>query len=147
MSDDSKTQKIVTSRCHGGFGLSHEAVMRYAEIAGITLYPSTQREYADLLGPKYWIVPPEERPPSQDNWHEWTVEQRRASNEAHSKAILEPREIARDDPALVQTVEELGEHANTRFSALRVDEIPADVEWEIEEYDGLEWIAEKHRTW
>ena len=26
-------------------------------------------------------------------------------------------------------------------------EIPADVEWEIGEYDGLEWVAEKHRTW
>jgi hypothetical protein len=28
-----------------------------------------------------------------------------------------------------------------------VIEIPDDVEWEVEEYDGLEWVAEKHRTW
>ena len=26
-------------------------------------------------------------------------------------------------------------------------EIPDDVEWQIEEYDGSEWIAEKHRIW
>jgi hypothetical protein len=28
-----------------------------------------------------------------------------------------------------------------------VVEIPDGVEWEIAEYDGLEWVAEKHRTW
>ena len=22
-----------------------------------------------------------------------------------------------------------------------------DIEWEIEEYDGMEWISEKHRSW
>ena len=25
--------------------------------------------------------------------------------------------------------------------------IPDDVEWQIEEYDGMEWVAEAHRTW
>jgi len=30
---------------------------------------------------------------------------------------------------------------------LRIIEIPDGVEWQIEEYDGDEWIAEKHRTW
>jgi hypothetical protein len=44
-------------------------------------------------------------------------------------------------------VEEMGENVNTRFSELKVVEIPNDVEWQIEEYDGAEWVAEKHRTW
>jgi hypothetical protein len=26
-------------------------------------------------------------------------------------------------------------------------DIPDDVKWQIEEYDGNEWIAESHRTW
>lgn len=30
---------------------------------------------------------------------------------------------------------------------LILEDIPDDVEWEIEEYDGLEWVSEKHRTW
>jgi hypothetical protein len=42
---------------------------------------------------------------------------------------------------------ELGEAANGRCAELKVVEIPDDVEWQIEEYDGLEWVAEKHRTW
>ena len=30
---------------------------------------------------------------------------------------------------------------------LKMVEIPDDVEWEIADYDGKEWVAEKHRTW
>ena len=56
-------------------------------------------------------------------------------------------ELPRDDPHLVQTVLELGALANTRYSSLKVVEIPDGVEWTICEYDGCEWIAETHRTW
>jgi hypothetical protein len=56
-------------------------------------------------------------------------------------------EIAREDYDLVYIVETLGEKANTSYSQLKVVEIPADVEWQIEEYDGSEHIAEHHRTW
>jgi hypothetical protein len=47
----------------------------------------------------------------------------------------------------VQVVEELGDEANGRCSELSVVEIPDGVQWEIVEYDGLEHIAEQHRTW
>lgn len=53
----------------------------------------------------------------------------------------------RDDPYLVQVVEEMGEAADGNFANLMVVEIPADVNWEISEYDGIEHIAEVHRTW
>lgn len=56
-------------------------------------------------------------------------------------------EIARDDPALIQVIEELGDKASGRRSCVKIIEIPDDVEWLIEEYDGLEWVAEKHRVW
>jgi hypothetical protein len=44
-------------------------------------------------------------------------------------------------------VEEMGEKAGSTYSQLRIVEIPDDVEWQIEEYDGSEWVSEKHRTW
>ena len=56
-------------------------------------------------------------------------------------------DIPRDDPDLVATVEKLGGNASRAFANLKVVEIPDDVDWEIEEYDGSEWVAEKHRTW
>lgn len=53
----------------------------------------------------------------------------------------------RTDPKLVACVEELGDQASGRFAKLTVVEIPDNIEWEIEEYDGQEWISEKHRRW
>ena len=37
--------------------------------------------------------------------------------------------------------------ANGGSANIKVVEVPEDVDWEIAEYDGVEWVAEKHRTW
>ena len=55
--------------------------------------------------------------------------------------------IERDDPALVRVVEELDEKADGNYASLKVVEIPDGVEWCIDEYDGMEHIAEEHSTW
>ena len=68
-------------------------------------------------------------------------------NERTGTVITYDIEIKRNDPILVEIVEQLGESANGRFAELKVVEIPDDVVWGIEEDDGHEWIAEKHRTW
>ena len=57
------------------------------------------------------------------------------------------RAIARNDPALVTTVHRLGSEAGGDYATLKVVEVPAGVDWYIDEYDGKEWVAEKHRTW
>lgn len=56
-------------------------------------------------------------------------------------------EVKRDDPILVKIVEKMGVKAGGAHTSLKVVEIPDGVDWEIDEYDGLEWVAEKHRTW
>ncbi len=56
-------------------------------------------------------------------------------------------DIPRNDPVLVQLIEENAELYGDRGTRLVVVEIPYDVDWEISEYDGREHIAEKHRTW
>ena len=53
----------------------------------------------------------------------------------------------RSNPALVKCVEDLGKDASGEFSSLKVVEIPGDVDWWINEYDGLESVVEKHREW
>jgi hypothetical protein len=67
------------------------------------------------------------------------------------KGITDPDwwygDIARDDPLLIQIVKEMGDKADGTFASLRIVEIPDDVNWYIEEYDGREWVAERHRTW
>ena len=58
-----------------------------------------------------------------------------------------PYDFQRNDPILVKIVEELAEEANGYFADLKVIEIPDDVDWVLCEYDGREWVAERHRTW
>lgn len=54
---------------------------------------------------------------------------------------------SRSDPALVAIVEEMGRSSFGGFAELKVVEVPDDIKWHIEEYDGREWVAEDHRTW
>ena len=52
----------------------------------------------------------------------------------------------RANPDLVAVVEKLGKAANGNFAELKVVDIPDGIDYRIEDYDGIEWIAEG-RTW
>ncbi|GAJ02350.1 unnamed protein product [marine sediment metagenome] len=56
-------------------------------------------------------------------------------------------DLPRHDPKLVECVEELGDKANGKHAKLTVVEIPDGVKYSVEEHEGMEWIAEEHRTW
>ena len=139
--------KVVINRCHGGFGLSHEAVMRYYEIKGVTVYPEQSQDSWKFW--TYWTVKPEDRIESKygDAFYAMSLEDRRAYNAAQDAQTVCPREIERHDPALVQVVEEMGNEADGKYADLDVIEIPDGVDYIVEEYDGMEHIAEAHRTW
>lgn len=69
------------------------------------------------------------------------------SDKAMDILRMYPWDIERTDPNLIKVVENLGEEANGPSSRLKVVEIPDDVDWYIEDYDGVETIHEKHRIW
>jgi len=50
------------------------------------------------------------------------------------------REIERNDPALAQVVEELGDRANGSHAELRIFEVSAGTLYRIDEYDGSESV-------
>jgi len=141
-------RKIVINNCFGGFGLSHEGILAYLDKCGVPVWTEANDKFGGLIPFNYYLVPPEERiPGSPEDWHSMSLAQRQAHNTAYSKTVFHDRDLARDDPYLVAVVEELGARANGRHAELKVVEIPADVDWEITEYDGNEAVAEKHRTW
>lgn len=105
--------------CYGGFSLSDEAIKLYGKLSG-------------------WTVVAEIDKYGYTNFYRDSV-----SNDN----FICDHDIERDDPLLVQVVEQLGDAARGTHAKLRVVEVPDDVQWTIEEYDGTEWIAETHRTW
>jgi len=122
---------VVINNCYGGFGISDAAVEKLI-VKGWTVtkylksgslenanadFVYNGREDLGFLG-KY----------SFGKWY---------GNE----------QALRTHPDLVAVIKELEEKANTNLSQLKVITVPDDIEWKIEEYDGLECIAEVHRTW
>ena len=100
--------KIVYNGCYGGFGLSHEAIMRYAEIKGITLKIKKEK-----YGTTFY----------DENGN-----------------YFSSFEFERNDPALVQVVEELGDKANGQSARLLIEEVPVGTMYRIDEYDGSESV-------
>ena len=56
-------------------------------------------------------------------------------------------DIPRDDPALINVIRQLGSESNGEYAKIKIVEVPPDIDWYVEDYDGKEWVAEKHRTW
>jgi hypothetical protein len=130
--------KIVYNACYGGFGLSHEAVLRYAEVKGITLYHKDESG----IFTHYYLCPPEEFERLQDEDHNNPIRQGRY--ERSNAMYFSPSNIERNDPALVQVVEELGDRANGQCAKLRIAEVPAGTLYRIDEYDGNESVETKY---
>lgn len=63
------------------------------------------------------------------------------------KRKIKSWKFKRDDPILIQVVEQLKEKSSGSYSKLKIVEIPDDVEYEIRDYDGWESIHEVHRSW
>lgn len=133
--------KIAYNAQFGGFNLSHEGILRYAEIKGITLYE--EREPGSLGFVMYWLVPPEERQHilREEDWKEATHEQRIASNKAWGELMFSTSDFKRDDLALIQVIEDLGERANGFCASLAIRDIPTGTRYRIDEYDGREAVV------
>ena len=119
--------KVAINRCFGGFGISNIAFEKLLERKGIAF---------DKVPAKYPI-------PGND------FDYYKAGSEHSDETYLSEYEFydQRNDPDLIAVIEELGKDSWGWASELAILDIPDDVEWHISEYDGLEHVAENHRTW
>lgn len=116
--------KVVINSDFGGFSLSDEAIRMYGDAKRLNLKMVKDTHYPEMNLTFFYIDGIE------DNEH-----------------FFSEREIERNDRDLVAIVEALKERADGKYASLKIVEIPEGVDWYIEEYDGSEWVAEKHRTW
>lgn len=132
--------KVVINRCFGGFGLSPLAVKEYLKRKGKECFCydnsfSEKMKKVDYEKADIFVVYS-----TKDLGEEITWEDLKES-------YFRERDIPRNDADLVEVVKLLKDKADGRCASLKIVEIPDDVEWEISDYDGLETVKEKHRSW
>lgn len=145
--------KVVINTCYGGFGLSDEAYEKLIEwgVPVRKYIMETRKENG-----QYVPVPENEGEiifdreltlPGEDTFNDLYYKYKDTTSTLKSRYWDDWTRGNRSHPLIVCVVEELGEKANGPHAKLKVVEIPDDVEWFIDDYDGIEHIAENHRSW
>lgn len=142
-------KKIAINVCYGGFSLSPKAVKRLAELQGRECYFFENDLPVDFPeNDLFWFAYDLPNLPNSVGYSELSAENKQKWNEEYSKHCIDIRPNNREDPLLIQVIEELKEEANGGVAAkIKIVEIPDDIEYEINKYDGYEYVAEKHRKW
>jgi len=117
--------KVAINRCWGGFGISDEAFEKLLERKGIAF--EKVKTNSNLFGSNYY----------------------QAGHAGDDDYYISNYEYYEDrsDPDLIAVIEEMGQASWSWAAEIAIVEIPDDVKWHIHEYDGMEHVAEDHRTW
>lgn len=149
-------QRVVINACFGGFSLSHDGERAYLERQGKQAFFYTDDRNSAPRPSDRDLVRIDDLDPSSylltyTSTRDFGIRVDHATFWGDGNKTPEwyfnDRDLKRDDPDLVAVVEDLGHKADGTHANLEVVEIPDDVQWQIEEYDGLEHVAEAHRTW
>ena len=140
--------KVVINKCYGGFELSTKTLTHL-----IITKPDSQilitQSIVDYYGPNFTSESKEEytEEVAPNLFTDKLFQKEFYNPTTDTITILEPYNLDRTHPDLIELVETFQDEANGEHSQLKIVEIPDDVDFIIEDYDGLECIAEKHRTW
>lgn len=119
-------KKIVINKCFGGFGLADWAFEEWANRSGYKFVKELDTEFKKRY-----------------NFEQYDVYVITDEDEEISSGGID-----REDSVLIEMIEEFGsDDVSGNYSELKIVSIPADVEYNIHEYDGLESVHEKHRVW
>lgn len=141
--------KVVINRKFGGFGISNEAFLKLFKRNVEFMETSTPKKYYG--GDDTW-----EEDWKKDFKTEYTEVEEGIFIHKHGFNIYKDGVLydfnkydktVRTNEDLINIVEEMGEKSFGQFAKLEIIEIPNDVNWEIDEYDGVETIHECHRSW
>jgi len=138
--------KLVINRCYGGFGLSILGKKEFLRCKGLDCFPYKQTKYSFQDGiDEYTYTPNCE---NKDMFVHISTKFLGDTIDNCSGESWYWKTPERNDADLIGIIETFGsEKISGACSNLEIVEIPDDINWEIEEYDGTEWVSEKHRTW
>ena len=135
-------KEVVINSCYGGFGLSPKAIKRYLELKG-------KECFVYLNNVKLETDEKIEKNKNRIFLEYYTKDfgEIVAYNENIKEFRFSIYDLDREDKDLIRVIKELGAKADGTSSKLKIIEIPEDIEYTIEEYDGIESIEEVHRSW
>ncbi len=113
--------ELVINRCYGGFSISRKAAEFMAERGSERAKKELEKSTGTPKRSKHW----------------------------YGYGYVEGMEGGYDraDPLLVEAVRTLGREADGEHAKLGIVNIPDGMDWEIEEYDGIEHVSEAHDRW
>ena len=152
--------KVVVNRCYGGFGLSIKALMRLIEMKSDIIKKTTVQHYYGGSDEYKKSKAPCYDPNWKEKFDKDSKEKKKdLGNGFYTFSWVETLtddkfiydidiyKLDRSNKDLIKVVEDMGEEASDRHAELKIIEIPDGVEYEIDEYDGIESIHEVHRSW
>ena len=136
--------KVILNKCYGGFGISKAGYELYAKKKGIEIFAYKLEcvngkpiyRKTDTGSSIFTITFTKDFGDYIDLF-----------DDNSEKYCLELRGNRREDPVLIEVVEELGDSANGSFAKLVIVDIPDGMEYEIDEYDGIETLHQKVKKW
>ncbi len=134
---------MILNKCFGGFVVSGKCYDLYAKKKGIVLHKYLPEEDGDdfvkVTGERKEVFT---RYTTKDYGDRVKVEK------FDWRTCIQLDGAYRTDGALIECIEELGDEASVEgFSELRIVEVPDDLNYVVDEYDGLETLHEAVRTW
>lgn len=129
--------KVVLNKCYGGFGLSNDAVIKLIEMESQLVEVSDLKKWGSMKNVEdyggYKVL----------SVYEGCIV---IGDKVHS--VCNYGKEFRTHPDLIKVIEELGEEKSSgQLAELRIIEIPDGIDWQIDEYDGIETVEEVHRSW
>lgn len=136
--------KLAINKCYGGFGISAIAIKEYLKLKGKECF-FYKKDYDTKM---YNRVSVEDADNYDLSLTKDYGEQIADDWKLFGEHYFYYNDIERNDPDLISVIETLGEDKSSdRLSRIRVVEIPDDVKFEIDDYDGIESVHEVHRSW
>lgn len=133
--------KVILNKCYGGFDVSYLGYKRYAEKIGIKeifAYKFKGKEYVKVNGVANEIFIVYFIKDLGESFSSYELD-----NYSSFKLVLD--ENRRQDPILIEVVEELGDEASGLLGNLKVVEVPDELDnnYVIDEYDGFESLHQR----
>lgn len=143
--------KIILNKCYGGFDVSPAGHKLYAKKKGFELYPYILAsdpgfEY-NVESYYYKKIKWEEANHILVHYSKKDFGNKISKKEFKTEFIFWIDEKYRTDSTLIEVIEELGDRASGPCGELEIVEIPDDLDYVIDEYDGYERLHQRVKEW